>query len=174
MTFEQWWMYVQIMLGFDAFIFLIIIYVGFWRKRGRIKVRIKTPMGEKTKWVKPDPDGKTLVIEKGSDRQNKPKWSATFSNKSLVAISRWLFRKAYAVDVFYNATECIEYDYSLKTSDAPKWSKKQSKEYIEAEVLKQRGKRLKYEMPTLFWLIFIICLINLVISFVLAQRLQLF
>jgi len=174
MTYEQWLQMVYAMLAFDSCVFAFIFYWEFWRKRGSIKVRIKTPLGEKTKWVKPQDDGETLIIEKGSDRKAKPEWKAKFTNKSLVPISRWFFRKAYAVDIFYNAPECIDYDYSLKKGEHPKWDKKTSKEFIEAEVLKQRGKKLKYEMPMLFWLIFIVSIVNLAISFGLAQRLHIF
>lgn len=139
-------------ITFGVWLFVLFIaVVRWWRGRGALEVRVKTPLGEKKRYIKPEADGKTLVLEK--KRRNNPGWVATFTNKSLVPVSRWFGRKGFAVDLMYQATECVNYDFENKSNEQPKWTKKQSKEFIEAEVLKHAGRGLKYEMPGLFWLI---------------------
>jgi len=143
-------------------IFLLVLIYHFWNRKGKIKVRIKYPIREKEKWVKPEKDGKTLTIEKGAYK--KAPWKVTFTNKSLVP-QKSLFGTFYAVDVLPEATRAIEYDYELKKTDQPKWDKETSKSFIDAEILKQRGRALGYEMPRIFWIIVLLQIVVLVFQF---------
>lgn len=174
MTWAQYLNMIYAMIAFNVGIFSFIFYWEFWRKRGKLKVRIKTPLGEKERWVKPESDGETLIIEKGSERKKVPEWKAKFSNKSLIRFTKWFGRMGFAVDIFYNAEKCIEYDYSLSEAEMPKFDKKTSKGYINAEVLKQRGRGLKQELPFIFWLVVILVFVNLVLSGLTAQRMGIF
>lgn len=169
MTWDQYFMLVRFMIAFNICVFVFVSYMEWWRKRGRIQVRIKTPLGEKKKWVKPENDGKTLIIEKESKK--RPEWKASFTNKSIVFFGRWFGRIGRAVDVFYHAKKCIDYDYTLSEADQPKFDKKASKGYIEAKVLKEMGKGEKMEIPFIFWVLLIMSFVNLALMFMIGNRL---
>jgi len=163
-----WWKIIYGIIAFDMAVFGFVLYWEWWRKRGRIQVRVKTPLGEKRYWKKPEDDGKTIVMKKG--RGKKPGWKFTFSNSALYRIPRWFGRKALCLDVLYDADKAVSWDYTLKETEIPKWDKKTSKKFIEAETLEKRAIGVKYPMPTLFWLILIIGVVNLGITFLMLQR----
>ena len=156
----------QLILFFIAYIGIMIGIVLFMgtRNKGKIKVRIKTPYRERCKWIKPEADGKTLIIQREKKRRNIPEWKATFTQKSLVFIRSFFgLVRSFAVDIFPDATKCIEYNYSVKKITQPKFDKKTSTKFINAKVLENEGKQEMFKLPGLFWLI--LFLVFLVLNF---------
>ena len=158
---------------FAAMIGLAIFSIS--RSKGKIKVRIKTPYRERHKWVKPESDGKTLIIQKERKRKNIPEWKATFTQKSLVFVRRFFgLVQSFAVDVFPDATKCIEYDYDVKKISQPKFDKRTSTKFINAKVLENEGKQEMFKLPGLFWLILLLCAGSFLLSFLIANRMGVF
>jgi len=145
----------------------IIAYLAWrwYRTKGKILVRIKTPIGEKEEWVKPNFEGDKayLVFEKES--RKKAGWKAEFTNKSLIPRSSWLgLKRFHCIDIFPQATKAIEYNFDTKTEDQPKWDKHSSKEYIEAKILKQMGEGEKLVAPGVIWIVVIVTIIILILE----------
>ncbi len=144
-TLRTYWAHILV-----AYLAIVILYVIFQihRRRGKIQCRIKTPIGEETRWIKPDFRGNKhyLVFEK--EKRKKPGWEAEFSNKSLIPRSGWYgLRHWLCIDIFPHATKAIEYNFDIPEADQPKWDKATSKAFIEAKILKQMGRRRKTHIP---------------------------
>jgi len=172
MTYEEFVIYILMVYAVFLFVVFYFLVVRNW---GKIKIRVKTPMGEKNHYRKVEDDGKTIIMEKGSDRKKKPKWKFTFSNKS-VNFTKYLLglRERKTIDVFYHAPKAIEYEYDTKKAKTPRYDKKTSKEFIEMEGLKKRGELSKYPLPSLFWLMFLTNLLCLGGIFLIISRFGIF
>lgn len=123
---------------------VLMAYLGYTllKGRGKILVRVKTPLKENHEWRKANADGKTITMQKASKK--KAGWSFEFSNKSLVPVKRFFgLVQAYAIDIFFEATKAIEYNYDVKEADQPHWDKTQSKKFIDAKILETAGKEPK-------------------------------
>lgn len=168
MTWAEYWLIAQIFMIFDAGIVILALYFGWWKKRGRLEVRVKTPIGEQKHYKKPEKDGKSITMQKA--RGKRPGWKFTFTRESLYFIPKWFGRKRLGLDILFHAEKAIDYDFKLKLASQPKWTKTESKEFIEAEILKQRGMGLKLQLPLLFWLVLIIGLVNVVFSLLLYMK----
>jgi len=161
---ENIWTIYIIFLGF---LFLYFFWSSY-RKRGKIQIRIKTPLGEKIRWVKPESDGKTIVMEKAG--KTKMGWSFEFTNKSLIARKNWRGGLYYAVDVFYDSPNAINYDYALKTSDQPKLTKIEAKEINRLDAFKRRYSTTgRIPSGTVQWIILFL-LIGLIILSILNMQ----
>ena len=166
---QQNWIYIAI--GY-AVVFIFLIYQALFAHRGKIKVRVKTPFEEWVKWCKPEPDGKTIVVEKPKGK--KAGWKFEFTNRSLVPFRSW-GRRMFAVDVFYQAQKAIEYDYMQSASTAPKLTLDHVREIATWEALKARYAKIAgAKIPTWFMLLTIILLIvNIILLLVLSGRIRL-
>jgi hypothetical protein len=151
-------------IGFDVFIFFFVLYFEWWRKRGRILIRIKTEMGERTEWKKPEKDGKTIIMEK--EKKDSIGWKFTFSRNSLYDVKRF-FRTKKALDVIYNAPGAVEYDLQTKKATLPIWDREMFEEIALKQGFKLLAKMLKIQLPTLFWLILIGVMLNIVLTILL-------
>jgi hypothetical protein len=166
---EQNWIY--IMVGYVA-VFGFFIYQALFAKRGKIKVRVKTPFGEWVKWCKPELDGKTIVVEK--PKAKKAGWKFEFTNQSLVPFKSW-GRQMFAVDVYYQAPKAIEYDYTQETTTAPKLTLDDVKKIATWDALKARYARITGpKIPTWFMLLTIVLLVvNMILLLVVSGRVKL-
>ncbi len=128
-----------------AFFMLYLLY-QFQKGRGKILVRVKTPMRELCRWIKPNPDGTTVTMQKATTK--KAGWTFKFSNKSLVPIKRFFgFLQAYAIDVFYESPKAIEYEYSQSEATQPKLTLQDVTEFNKADALKRRYSKMD-KLPT--------------------------
>lgn len=158
-----WYIYI-------GFIWLLFMYVliGWYRKRGKIKVRIKTPLEEKVRWIKPEADGKTIVMEKAGKK--KMGWSFEFTNKSLVPLRHWWGGLYYAVDIFFDASKAIEYEYALSQIDQPKLTKEQAREINRLDAFKRRYGKVAQPMSSTVQWIMLFLLIGIIILLILSMR----
>lgn len=163
---QQW-----ILTGFAIYIvfMFLVVFLSLIRHRGKIKVRIKTPLMEIVKWVKPERDGKTLVIDKGKEKKGIPRWEATFTNKSLVPM-KGRFRKQTAVDIFVGAKKCIEYDYSINESLPYGLTIRDILDFLTAKILKQRGSGIKQPTSVLAYVTIGLLIIVLIEGFLILNR----
>ena len=152
-----WYIY-----GVFVTIFVLIIISGIAKRRGRIKVRVKTPLKEITKWRKPEQDGKTIVMRKKKKKEYG--WEFSFSNKSLVPV-KGLLGSHFAVDVFPEAPKAIEYDYQGKKTDQPRLTKKQAAEINRLNAFLARYSRIaKPVTSAMMWIIVILLIVNIVLQ----------
>ncbi len=161
-TLRTYWAY--ILVGYLAFVITCILF-QVQRRRGKIQCRIKTPIGEQDRWIKPDFRGNKhyLVFEK--EKGKKPGWEAEFSNKSLIPRSGWYgLRHWLCIDIFPHATKAIEYNFDIPEASQPKWDKATSKGYIEAKILKQMGEGEKLISPTVIWIVVLISIFILILE----------
>jgi hypothetical protein len=105
--------------------FAFIIAICAWyslKDRGKIQVRIKTAIEEQTKWVKPQKDGKTIVMQKPDKK--KLGWKFTFDHSSVVFKKKWWGLSSFrAIEVFYDAQKAITFNYEDKTITQPQLTK---------------------------------------------------
>jgi len=135
---------------FFAILFLVLVW-ELVKNRGKIKVRIKTPTGETVKWIKPEPEGNRLNIEK------KPKWSPTFTNASIIWGKDKLGRTIRIIDIIYGSPKAIEYDFKGKTIEQPLLTRKDAYEINRLDAFKLRyGKMPKFPTPTIFWVLLLL------------------
>ena len=151
---------IAVFVGFDLFIIAIVLYFEWYRKRDRLMVRIKSPIGEQTKWIKPEKDGKTLVVEKAKGR--KVGWSFTFSRSSLYYVKR-MFRKYIALDVIYDAPKAIEYDFKTKESVLPVWDRSAFERVAVETGFKMLARMVKIQLPMIFWLMIMLQIVIIVL-----------
>jgi hypothetical protein len=60
--------------------------------------------------------------------------------------------------------EASRYDFELKQFETPKWGKKESKEFIEAQVLKQRGRGITEHTPIMIYIVAVLVIVSIVIG----------
>jgi len=162
--------YFLIMGVYGICLFIAVLYLALFRHRGRVQIRIKTPLKEIKKWVKPDPDGKTIVMNKG--KRKGVEWKFTFTQQSIILFSSW-FRERKAIDVFYHSPTAIDYLYKQNKAEHPKLTKKDVKKYATFKAVETRYQKLpKLPLPPLFWLILAVLLANFVISLMLIQGIR--
>lgn len=166
---DLWYTYVYILVGFDIFIIIFVIWFEWYRKRGKIKIRVKTPIGEREEWKKPKKDGKTVVMEKA--RGKKAGWKFTFSRKSLYFTKRFPGRRILTLDIIANSLKAIEYDFKKLIIYPYGLTLEDMKNINRADILKQRGQGLKLQLPTIFWLVLLLCGINLVMGLAILSKL---
>lgn len=165
-----WFTYVYILVGFDVFIVAFVIYWEWFKRRGKIKIRIKRPIGEIEEWKKPQKDGKTIIMQKSRGKKN-PGWKFTFSRASLYFTKRWPGRKILTLDIIANSLKAIEYDFKKCMAYPYGLTLKDIIRINRADILEQRGQGLKMQLPTLFWLVLIMGVVNLIMSLAVLQRL---
>jgi hypothetical protein len=148
----------ELYIGIAYFValFLYALYQGL-KNRGKMQIMLQIPGGEKEYWRKKEIDGKTVVMEKKSKKNAG--WEFKIENANSIKDKKRFFGLIHyqSVDIFPNAKEPIIFDANVKPEDQPKWTKKQSKEFIEAEVLKQRGRALESKgFPMWAWIIILL------------------
>lgn len=145
-------------------IFSLIIISGLAKRRGRIKVRIKTPLKEIIKWRKPEQDGKSIVMRKKEKTDRG--WTFTFSNKSLVPL-KGLVGGHFAVDVFPEALKAIEYDYEGKKTEQPRLTRKQAGEINRLLGWLSRYSRIAQGVTSMImWIIVILLVVNIILQII--------
>ena len=149
-----------IILGYTIGFFIVLLYFAS-RNRGKILVRVKSPMKESGIWVKPNWQDNEIVMMKEKDKDSG--WKFTFTVKSLMQKSRLFGLVHYfAVDVFPYAPKAIEYDCEQETVSAPHWDKKTEENLFRAKVIRAAGETgQKLHIPLALYLILII---NLAVS----------
>jgi hypothetical protein len=146
-------------LGCGLFTYLIWIIQS---RKQSLLIRIKA-YPEKTKICKPNEEDNTVVIQK-EKKGKKPEWKANYTRNCKVPL-RGLFKPPYALDIFPDATNAIEYDWELKKTDQPKWDKEQSYKFVTAKALENRGEGLNEKTPMGIWIVCILVVVSLVLQF---------
>lgn len=158
--------YYYFMAVYGVFLVILVIYLALFRHRNKIQIRIKTPLKEFRVWRKPEPDGKTIVMEKGKKR---PLWRFTYTQKAVILFTSW-FRERKAIAVFYHGSKAVNWDYEAKKIDQYPLTKGQVKEYANMEAVKQRYSKFpKLPLPNIFWIVVILGIINVVLAFLNLQ-----
>lgn len=130
----------------------------------RITVRIETPTKELTRKcpVEHTERGDYAVIERAIGR--KLGWKVHFDNSSIRPERKSFGRVDNKIEVMFGSLEASRYDFELKQFETPKWGKKESKEFIEAQVLKQRGRGVQEHTPTIIYIVAILVVVSIVIG----------
>ena len=149
-----------------------LIYKAVFANKGKIKVRIQTGLEETIKWVKPESDKKTLIIEKKSKSKNRPEWLAIISEGSIILSKDRLGRLTRIVEIMYHAPQTISKNYDLKTEDQPKWDKVASTKYIDAKLVEKAGTELKEKSSTGIWIVAILVIVSIVINLLSSGRIR--
>jgi hypothetical protein len=130
----------------------------------RITVRIETPTEEITKKfpVEHTERGDYAVIERAIGR--KLGWKAHFDNRCIRTERKAFGRIENKIEVMMGSLEASRYDFELKQFETPKWGKKESKEFIEAQVLKQRGRGITEHTPIMIYIVAVLVIVSIVIG----------
>lgn len=134
---------------------LVILFVVL-RARNRIRIRIKTPVGEKEIWRQPDISGEKVTIFKGTKK--KPKWELFFDSKSLY-FTRKFAMKVPTIDCFANSEKAFDYDFDNKSIEKFKYDKDTANKWLHSEAITKYGEGLSTKQNQLF----MIALISLVL-----------
>ena len=119
-TIEFLYMMLTIYIGLMVGAVIIILW-----NRGRITVRVKSPIAEYSRKIKPESDGRTIIMSKD--------WSFTYEPESIQRVKRktlFFHRIHLSLDVYTDAKKAITYNYKQQTVDMPMWDKKQSKKMV--------------------------------------------
>ena len=150
--------YTVIMPVWAAFIMCLIFFV-LWRRHGKLEVRIKTPHMETSKWVKPEADGKTVILQK--DTKKKPEWKLSFEQTQR---RKDLFGSHLFIETHYQSNDAFVIDWKQKTVDRPQLTKQQVKDFATWEGLKARYQTIeKPKTSMLMIIIAVICILILVL-----------
>jgi len=161
---DNYWVFMAV---YGVCLFVAIVYMSFFRRRGRVLIRVKTPLKEFRRWIKPHNDGKTIIMEKGKGK--KPEWRFTYTKQSVVPFSHW-FSEKKAIDVFYESEHAIEYNYPRKITVQPRLTKEQIRVFALMEAMKQRYSKLpKLPLPSLFWVVLIGIVVNVILTLMMMQ-----
>jgi len=153
---------ILILYGVCLWIMVMLLLWNFSKYRGKVKVRVKTPLGEQVRWLKPEDDGKTIVMEKAGRKSLG--WRFTFTNKSLVPQKRWYGGIYYAIDVFHKALEAVEYDFKDSVVSEPQLSEDDVVAINRLDAFKRRYGKVEKPMSSVaIWLLIIIGSITLVL-----------
>lgn len=153
-----------------AFGYLIL---RFSRSLGKLKVRVKSPLGEKILLIKPD--GFQLPIIKRERKGGPPGYKPTFTLASIYR-TKGMFglRQIPTVDIIQGADQCIEYDYVAKEVNAPALTKADVKDYAEVKLLKKFGEGAKQEHGSMMWIVVIASIVSAAVSILIAHRMGIF
>lgn len=141
-------------------VFLVFIfYFWIWKRRGCIEVRIKTPYGERKRFVKPELDGEHLIVQK--ETKKLPEWKLHF--KQTYRVKGLLFSHD-AVDAHHESGEAVVWNFVDKTEEKPKLTKEQIKEFSQWEALRARYRTIgEKKRSRIEIVILIICIIILIL-----------
>jgi hypothetical protein len=160
---ENLWTLYSIFLG----LFFSYILYNFFKGRGKVFVRVKTPLGEKGYWKKPVETERGMeVVMKKADKRNIG-WSFMFTNKSLIPKKRLFGLIGYfAVDIFPNAKKAIEYDFENADVKMPLLTQQQAGEINRLDAFKRRYGKVEQPKSTMVqWIILIVVVIVLILNF---------
>lgn len=153
---------------------LLYFSIKSWKYKGRIQVRIKTSLGEKVKILRPEADGKSVILEGGGRRSKNPLWKVNFSRDSIYN-AKASFGNLKTIDVYQDAPEAISWDFDKKTVDMPRWDRQTAKKFIDAEALKVRFFKMpKIALPGLFWGVLFIAVANLILVLYFMYKMGIF
>lgn len=165
-----------LLLGFYAAIITYAI-LKWYRNKGKIRVRIMSPIGERIDFYKPESDGKTIIVEKNQGRRLG--WKFTFDRTALYFYPRSFFRiiplpKGLGLDVVYDAKQAVSYDYNASSTSMYPLTKDDIKEITDAQVIKNWGKGPKEESPRLMLVVVAMLGVVVVLVLLMAQRIGIF
>jgi len=172
---DQWYQILEFVIAFDVLTAIVVIYVTWWKKRGKIEVRIETPLGEQRKWLKPDKeDGKTIVVEKPKEGK-KIGWQFTFDRSSIIpVISKLTGRAHYKIEVMYGSTKAIEYNFEDKDNPykLPVWDRKSFEDVVVKEGMKMLPRMVKIQLPTVFWILVLMQFVTIILVIAVSTGLR--
>ncbi len=130
----------------------------------RITVRIQTPTREITRKapVEHTERGDYAIIERAIGRRSG--WKIHFDNKSIRPEIKHFGRVENRIEVMMGSLEACKYDFELKQFETPKWGKKESQAFIEAQVLKQRGRGVTEHTPFMIYIVAVLVIVAIVIG----------
>lgn len=137
----------------------VVLLFVIMRARNRIRIRIKTPVGEKEIWRAPNVSGDKVTIFKGSKKV--PKWELNFDHKALYFTKKF-FMKVPTIDTFANSEKAFIYDFDKLSIDKPKYDKDTANKWLHSEAITKYGEGLSTKQNQLF----LIALISLVLVIV--------
>jgi len=156
-------------LGVGAWaIFIGIILFILIRNKGKIKINLKTDFLQKTVWKKPytELDGKTYVtIQKENKRKNLPFWKTEITSKGKFAFIDKLGRIKFCIDVYYGAPKNIEYDFRSQAISESFFTLEILEKASNAKILEYTGKPEKTILPSIFWIVVILGIIDTFLLF---------
>ncbi len=131
----------------------------------KVTVRIHHTTGLELKKKTIEDDGKVTLIK---DSRKKAEWRPLI--KQLEPKRKWFGRAEFYADVWPNADETWIYDGSIKPEEQPKWTKNTSKAFIGKKILDKAGEAEKDKGPgSVLWVIAILVIVNIVLTFLLTS-----
>lgn len=147
--------------------------------RVKILVRVKTNVGEYSKVKKTEPNGKRIVMQKA--KKNRGEWHFDFKRASLYFSRKWSFfpvpfpKRMLTVDVFQNSLNAVDYDFDNEKIDKmPLFDKDQAQHFLDVGSANMVIEGEKYPLPSLFWIMLFMMVLNVGITFYLGYRIGIF
>lgn len=159
---DTWWLLVQFVVGFDVLIVFVALYTLWWRRRGKIEVRCKTPYGEKKKWLKPEKDGETMIFEK-EKKDVSLGWSFKFTSGCLIPVRNWRGARHDALDVKYNAPSAVDWSKKAEEIEVPIWDRKTFEDIAIKHGMKMLPRMIKMVMPTVIWGVLVLQFVTIIL-----------
>jgi hypothetical protein len=142
--------------------FLAYLVFLFFRGRGKVLVRVKTPAKEWSRYVKPNPDGTSITMEKTSN--TKAGWTFKYTNQSLQTVKKFL-GLGQVVDVFYHSPKAIDYDFTQSEATQPKLTKQDVINFNNADALKRRYSKMEHlASRNLMYIVLLLVLVGIIIQ----------
>lgn len=160
---------------YAVFFGVLMAYLAysFLKNRGKIQVMKQIPGGEVQYWRKKEGDGITVVMVKPKGKK-EPGWSFKIEDGRAVKNKKryWGLSSYQSVDIFPDAPSPIIFDGSIKPEDQPKWDKKTSKAFIEAEMVKKAGQEPKEKSNAGIWVVAILIIVSIIVTVMTSGRVR--
>lgn len=151
------------------------LIIRFSRSLGKIKVRVRSPLGEKTMLLKPNGFELPIVTREKRGVGHPTEYKPTFTMASIYR-TKGMFglRQIPTVDLIQGAHRCCEINYETKEMDAPTLTKQDVKNYAEVKLLKKFGEGAKQEHGSMMWIVVIASIASAAVSILIAHRMGIF
>lgn len=109
-----------------------------------------------------------VTLRKENKRTEEPEWSPKFKNKNIILERKGRIFKRFIpkLVVYEDGEECIDFNPELKETNIPTWDRRTIERYLKSEAIKRSGEvKIKHELPFIFWLMFMLILVNLMFQF---------
>lgn len=166
-------------LDYQAYIYaayaIVLVTLCLWlalRHRGKMRVYIKDPLGDKIEWHKPQTDEKGNFIVMRKAKGKGFGWLFHFDNRH-VQYGHGRFGKYQYVEIFPESPEAIAFDYGGRDVEQHHWDKKTNEEYVNRKLLERRGEEPKEQKSDIvLWIIAGLVIVNVIMTVVLSGRIR--
>jgi hypothetical protein len=128
-----------------------------------MKIRVVTPLGTKTYRRKPEPHGNRVYIQKA--RGKRAAWFVDFDQTYPSG-----FRHVPTIDVIEGASKAIHYYFDAKKEDQTTFTRQDIRNIADKLIPKARyGDLDKQKTPMLLYVVALLSIVNVVLTFLLSR-----